>query len=66
VQEKILPEAFIRLSLGDEDGRKLFWGDWSGALKDRIRSSLLNGINVNGTLYRFLAYSSSQVQEGSV
>ena len=72
------PESFVRVTLGDENGDKLFPGelqDWrqTGILHDnngpvavKIRAVLLNGLLLNGKNYRFLAYSSSQLKEASV
>jgi RNA-dependent RNA polymerase len=59
-------EAFLRLSIGDENGDKLFSDELSENVQEHIKDSLLHGVSVNGRTYRFLAYSSSQLKELSV
>lgn len=59
-------ERFLRVNIGDENGSKLFWSDLTEPLQSRIRSSIISGLSVNGKLYQFLAYSSSQLKECSI
>lgn len=59
-------EAFARVTIGDENGDKLFSDDLKGPLSGRIKKLLMDGICINGKVYRFLAYSSSQLKELSV
>jgi RNA-dependent RNA polymerase len=59
-------EDFIRVTVGDENGDKLFSGDLSEPVAIRIKKLLLDGISLNGKRYSFLAYSSSQLKELSV
>jgi RNA-dependent RNA polymerase len=60
------PESFCRVSIGDENGDKLFSSELSGDVSNRIEKTLLEGIEANGVRYQFLAYSSSQLKEASV
>jgi hypothetical protein len=61
------PISFLRVHITDEDGQKLRYFDLeSEAIESRIRTVLSNGIQINGHLYEFLAYSSSQLKELSV
>lgn len=65
IEEKKFPNtAFLRLHVGDEDGRRIF--DMSSSLEERIKQAILTGITINGRRYSFLAYSSSQLKESSV
>ena len=59
-------EAFIRVSIGDENGDMLFSDDLSSDVENVIKQSLLDGMTLNGRKYEFLAYSSSQLKEFSV
>mmetsp|Transcript_24703 Transcript_24703/g.51684 ORF Transcript_24703/g.51684 Transcript_24703/m.51684 type:complete len:1337 (+) Transcript_24703:117-4127(+) len=59
-------EAFIRVSIGDENGDKLFSDDLSGQVEARIKELVLNGISLVKKKYLFLAYSSSQLKEQSM
>ena len=59
-------EDFIRATVGDENGDKLFSGDLSDHVTTRIKNLLLHGISLNGKTYHFLAYSNSQLKELSV
>ncbi|KAG7371402.1 RNA-dependent RNA polymerase [Nitzschia inconspicua] len=59
------PCSFLRLQVGDETGEPLF-DDLSPSVHAHITSAVLNGIEVNGRKYRFLAYSSSQLKESSL
>ena len=59
-------EAFIRVSIGDENGDKMFSDDLSNHVEKRIKSLLLNGIVFGKKKYIFLAYSSSQLKEHSM
>jgi hypothetical protein len=60
------PESFCRVSIGDENGDKLFASELSDDVSNRIEKTLLEGIEANGLRYQFLAYSSSQLKEASV
>jgi RNA-dependent RNA polymerase len=57
---------FLRVNISDENGRKLMWCDLTDPLQQRIRNCVLPGLRVNGRLYQFLAYSSSQLKECSM
>lgn len=59
-------EAFIRVTIGDENGDKLFSDDLSGPVATRIQDLVLNGLQIVGKKYNFLAYSSSQLKELSL
>jgi RNA-dependent RNA polymerase len=66
LEEGFSSSSFARVSIGDENGSKLFGHDLSLALVEGFERSLIGGIQVNGRLYVFLAYSSSQLKECSV
>ena len=57
---------FIRLSFVDEDMSNLFGDDFSVDVCKHIKDTTVNGFNINGRHYRFLAYSSSQLKEKSM
>lgn len=57
---------FIRVQVANENGRPLFADDMTTPVEERIHNTLLNGIEINGRRYIFLAYSSSQLKECSV
>lgn len=59
-------ESFVRVQICDENSAKLFFGDLTDVVVDRIKSALNGGIIVNGTSYEFLAFSSSQLKECSL
>ena len=59
-------EAFVRVTIGDENGDKLFSDEISKPVEERIRMLVLNGIDICGKKYHFLAYSSSQLKELSL
>lgn len=65
-EEGFPSESFLRLQIGDENGKKLFAFDLTDVVVNRIKRAIINGITINGTPYFFLAYSSSQLKEGSV
>jgi RNA-dependent RNA polymerase len=65
-EEKFSSESFLRLHIGDENGKKIFGFDLTSSIENRIRSAILSGIKVNGRHYLFLAFSSSQLKEGCV
>jgi len=77
-EEGFSRESFIRVMIGDENSGKLFSADTKdmrtsssdpnkfSPAAERIQHLLLEGITINGKLYRFLAYSSSQLKEMSV
>ena len=58
-EENLGPCSFIRLHVGDETGKNLF-SDLSPTIQTHIKSTILNGIEVNGRKFEFLAYSSSR------
>jgi RNA-dependent RNA polymerase len=60
------PNDFLRVKIGDENGGRMFWNDFTGPVVARIRSSIMQGLQLNGALYQFLAYSSSQLKECSL
>ncbi|KAL7542670.1 hypothetical protein ACHAXR_011976, partial [Thalassiosira sp. AJA248-18] len=64
--ESFSGEAFIRVSIGDENTDKLFSDDLSTQVEARISSLVLNGIVLGKKKYLFLAYSSSQLKEQSM
>ena len=71
------PAAFLRVTVADENGDKLFADeltDWRLSCPDlekngpaalRIYILCLKGLSLNGKMYEFLAYSSSQLKEAS-
>ena len=56
------PESFLRVSIGEENGARLFPDQLSSEVCARIRGLVLRGLSLNGHEYRFLAYSSSQLK----
>jgi len=56
-------EAFIRVSIGDENTDNLYSHDLSQQVEMRIKGLVLNGIRIGKKKYYFLAYSSSQLKE---
>lgn len=60
------PHRFLRVTISDENGRNLLWCDLTDPLRQRIRDIVLPGLLVNGKLFQFLAYSSSQLRESSI
>jgi RNA-dependent RNA polymerase len=60
------PEAFVRVTIADENGDKLFSDDISDQVSERIKNLVLDGLHISGKQYRFLAYSSSQLKELSL
>lgn len=63
-QEKGFPvEAFIRVHVGEENGNKLFFQDLVEPVVKKLREVILAGLVINGKMYEFLAYSSSQLKE---
>lgn len=63
---KFSDEAFIRVSIGDENGDKLYSDDISAEVEARITDLVLNGITLGRKKYFFLAFSSSQLKEQSL
>ena len=59
-------EAFIRVSIGDENTDNLYSHDLSEQVEIRIKDLILNGITIGKRKYYFLAYSSSQLKEQSL
>jgi RNA-dependent RNA polymerase len=59
-------ESFLRVNIGDENGRKLFWSNLTEPIQERIRLIITTGLVVNGKLFQLLAYSSSQLKECSL
>ena len=60
-------ESFVRVSIGDEQCDKLFPDDLDVEVASRIRSLVLNGVELVPNLqYSFLAYSSSQLKDLSL
>ena len=55
-RHKFSESAFIRLSIGDENGDKLFAGELSRRVEERIRRVILQGVRLGGKTYHFLAY----------
>lgn len=66
INEGFSPFHFLRVSIGDENGERLFNDDLSRAVCDRIKELILEGLKINGNDYNFLAYSSSQLKELSL
>lgn len=64
--EGFAPECFLRVTIGEENGARLFSDQLSYYLCLRIEHLILNGFSLNGYTYRFLAYSSSQLKESSL
>lgn len=54
---------FLRLRVCDECGDRLFSNHLTSKIVKKLKSDLVNGIMINGFLYHFLAYSSSQLKE---
>lgn len=65
-RHKFSESAFVRLTIGDENGDKLFGGELSRQVEERIRQLILQGVRLGGKTYHFLAYSSSQLKEQSM
>ena len=63
---KFSESAFVRLTIGDENGDKIFGGEMSRQVEERIRRVILQGVRLGGKTYHFLAYSSSQLKEQSM
>ena len=59
-------ESFVRVSMGDENGDKLYSDDFSRKIEARIKHLILSGITLNGRRFQFLAFSSSQLKEQSL
>lgn len=59
-------EAFIRVSIGDENMDNMYSNDLSQQVEERIKDLVLNGITIGMKNYKFLAYSSSQLKEQSL
>lgn len=59
VKDKMGPCSFLRLQIGDETGKPMF-GELSDEVQSRIKSVILQGIEVNSKFFQFLAYSSSR------
>lgn len=59
-------DYFLRLSVGDENGDKLYSDQLSEHVESRISKLILSGIIINERTYQFLAYSSSQLKELSL
>jgi len=64
--ENFEPECFLRVTIGEENGSRLFSDELSFVLCARIEELLLKGVSLNGYHYRFLAYSSSQLKDYSL
>lgn len=54
------------MQVGDENGAQLFSNEFSEAVENRIKNAIESGITINGRLYEFLAFSSSQLKECSL
>jgi RNA-dependent RNA polymerase len=65
-REGFEPGSFLRVSIGEENGSRLFSGQLTPEVCARIKSLVLQGLTLNGREYRFLAYSSSQLKESSL
>lgn len=65
-EEGFQTDFFLRLSVGDENGDKLFFDQLTPPVQSRISEMILSGVKLNGRTYRFLAYSSSQLKEQSL
>jgi hypothetical protein len=65
-KEGFEPESFLRVSIGEEDGSRLFSNQLSPEVCFRIKRLVLQGFTLHGREYRFLAYSSSQLKESSL
>lgn len=59
-------EAFMRVSIGDENSDNMYSNDLSEEVEARIKTLVLNGITIGKKCYMFLAYSSSQLKEQSM
>ena len=59
-------ESFIRVTVADENGDKLFPDDLSNEVCQRIKTAMTEGLQLMGRRYKFLAYSSSQLKECSM
>lgn len=59
-------DHFLRVNISDENGQKLLWSELTEPVMNRIRNCILPGVLVNGKRFEFLAYSSSQLKEGSM
>jgi RNA-dependent RNA polymerase len=58
--------SFMRLQVAEEDGQSLYIREESKKLIERLKTTISRGITINGSLYLFLAYSSSQLKECSM
>lgn len=67
VKQDVTPEDFLRLSFSDENNDRLMNDDFkSPQIAKRIKTTMLKGFMFNNCKYKFLAYSSSQLKEGSI
>lgn len=57
--------AFVRVRIAEENGEKLFSTQLGPLVEERIRQIAKEGMDINGEVYEFLAYSSSQLKEYS-
>lgn len=64
--EAFAAECFLRVTIGEENGARLFSDQLSHHMCARIEHLVLNGVVLNGYKYQFLAYSSSQLKESSL
>jgi RNA-dependent RNA polymerase len=60
------PERFLRVTIGEENGARMFSDELSPGVCARIENLIMNGVCLNGHNYHFLAYSSSQLKECSL
>jgi RNA-dependent RNA polymerase len=65
-EEGFRSESFLRVHISEENFAKFFSSELNPVVEGRIKSAILSGIDVNGTVYQFLAYSSSQLKEFSL
>jgi RNA-dependent RNA polymerase len=65
-EESFSAEAFLRVQITDENGLSLFGHDLTTKVEQVLKGALLDGIDICGRRYEFLAYSSSQLKECSV
>lgn len=58
--------SFLRVQVGEENGDKLYVDEVTESIEKCIKETVINGVMLNGKLYQFLAFSSSQLKECSL